>query len=106
MRHAGLRHLAGERSYKWKSESTNPPKGVPADGGRADAKLRQRVGFGAGARSGSYSAVSLAKVTPGEAGSADTSPVRELRKEIRDLKRVLAEKTLEANFFKGVRMGP
>ena len=29
------------------------------------------------------------------------SPIRELRKEIRDLKRVLGEKTLEANFFKG-----
>ena len=35
-----------------------------------------------------------------ETGSAD-SPVRELRKEIRDLKRVLAEKTLEVDFFKG-----
>ena len=41
------------------------------------------------------------RLTPGEAGSADTSPVRELRKEIRELKRVLAEKTLEADFFKG-----
>ena len=40
-------------------------------------------------------------LTPGEAGSAATSPVRELRKEIRDLKRVLAEKALEADFFKG-----
>ena len=30
------------------------------------------------------------------------SPVRELRREIRDLKRVLAEKTLEADFFRGV----
>jgi transposase len=29
------------------------------------------------------------------------SPVRELRKEVRDLKRVLAEKTLEVDFFKG-----
>jgi transposase-like protein len=39
-------------------------------------------------------------------GSAVNSPVRELRKEIRDLKRVLAEKTLEADFFKGVSHGP
>jgi transposase-like protein len=30
-----------------------------------------------------------------------TSAVRELRREVRDLKRVLAEKTLEADFFKG-----
>ena len=30
-----------------------------------------------------------------------TSAVRELRKEVRDLKRVLAEKTLEVDFFKG-----
>lgn len=29
------------------------------------------------------------------------SPVRELRKQVRELKRVLAEKTLEADFFKG-----
>jgi len=36
-----------------------------------------------------------------EGGSAGTSPVRELRKEIRDLKRVLAEKALEVDFFKG-----
>jgi transposase len=28
------------------------------------------------------------------------SPVRELRKEVRDLKRVLAEKTLEVDFFR------
>ena len=40
-------------------------------------------------------------LTPGEAASGATSPVRELRKEIRDLKRVLAEKALEADFFKG-----
>ena len=30
-----------------------------------------------------------------------TSAVRGLRKEVRDLKRVLAEKTLEVDFFKG-----
>jgi len=40
-------------------------------------------------------------LTPGEAGATATSPMRELRKEIRDLKRVLAEKSLEADFFKG-----
>jgi len=34
-------------------------------------------------------------------GSTANSPVRELRKEIRDLKRVLAEKALEVDFFKG-----
>ena len=30
-----------------------------------------------------------------------TSPVRELRKQVRELKRVVAEKTLEVDFFKG-----
>lgn len=35
------------------------------------------------------------------AESKATSPIRELRKQIRDLKRVLAEKTLEVDFFKG-----
>ena len=30
-----------------------------------------------------------------------TSPVRELRKQVRNLKQVLAEKTLEVDFFKG-----
>jgi len=35
-----------------------------------------------------------------EGGAAD-SPVRELRKQVRVLKRVLAEKTLEVDFFKG-----
>jgi transposase-like protein len=34
-------------------------------------------------------------------GSIATSPVRELRKQVRDLKRVLAEKMLEVDFFKG-----
>jgi transposase len=34
-------------------------------------------------------------------GRTANSPIRELRKEIRDLKRVLAEKTLEVDFFKG-----
>jgi transposase-like protein len=33
--------------------------------------------------------------------STATSPVRELRKQERDLKRVLGEKTLEVDFFKG-----
>ena len=33
--------------------------------------------------------------------AAANSPIRELRKEIRDLKRVLAEKALEVDFFKG-----
>ena len=35
-----------------------------------------------------------------EGGAAD-SPVRELRRQIRELKRVVADKTLEADFFKG-----
>src|SRR5215469_7657063 len=35
-----------------------------------------------------------------EGGTAD-SPIRELRQQVRDLKRVLAEKTLEVDFFKG-----
>jgi transposase-like protein len=39
--------------------------------------------------------------TEGESGVITQSPVRELRKEIRDLKRVLAEKALEVDFFKG-----
>ena len=37
----------------------------------------------------------------GSAGPTANSPVRKLRKEVRDLKRVLAEKTLEVDFFKG-----
>jgi hypothetical protein len=37
----------------------------------------------------------------GEGSARVTSPVRELRKQVRDLKRMLAEKTLEADFFKG-----
>jgi transposase-like protein len=38
---------------------------------------------------------------PGENGATANSPARELRKEIRDLKRVLAEKAMEVDFFKG-----
>ena len=37
----------------------------------------------------------------GESSVRVTSPVRELRNEVRELKRVLAEKTLEVDFFKG-----
>jgi transposase-like protein len=37
----------------------------------------------------------------GESSARVTSPVRELRNQVRDLKRVLAEKTLEVDFFKG-----
>jgi transposase len=38
------------------------------------------------------------KATEGVTGG---SPMRELRKQVRELKRVLAEKTLEVDFFKG-----
>ena len=39
---------------------------------------------------------------PGEAGEVSrNSPVRELRKQVRDLKRLLGEKTLEVDFFRG-----
>jgi len=34
-------------------------------------------------------------------GGTAASPIRELRQQVRDLKRVLAEKTLEVDFFKG-----
>ena len=37
----------------------------------------------------------------GEGSVRVTSPVRELRKQVRDLKRMLADKTLETDFFKG-----
>ena len=40
-------------------------------------------------------------LAPGGDGATADSPVRELRKEIRDLKRVLAEKAMELDFFKG-----
>ena len=36
-----------------------------------------------------------------ESSARVTSPVRELRKQVRELQRVLAEKTLEVGFFKG-----
>ena len=36
-----------------------------------------------------------------ESSARVTSPVRELRKQVRELQRVLAEKTLEVDFFKG-----
>ncbi len=36
-----------------------------------------------------------------ESSTRVTSPIRELRKQVRELQRVLAEKTLEADFFKG-----
>lgn len=38
---------------------------------------------------------------PSENGTTANSPVRELRKEIRELKRVLAEKAMELDFFQG-----
>jgi len=38
-------------------------------------------------------------IDPSAAGAR--SPVRQLRKQVRDLKRVLAEKMLEVDFFKG-----
>jgi transposase-like protein len=37
----------------------------------------------------------------GDSSASVTSPVRELRRQVRDLRRVLAEKTLEVDFFKG-----
>jgi transposase-like protein len=40
-------------------------------------------------------------LAPGGDGATADSPVRELRKEIRDLKRVLAEKAMELDFFRG-----
>jgi hypothetical protein len=38
---------------------------------------------------------------PSDEGATKHSSVRKLRKEVRELKRVLAEKTLEVDFFKG-----
>ena len=38
---------------------------------------------------------------PSDEGATKHSSVRKLRKEVRDLKRVLAEKTLEVDFFRG-----
>ena len=40
-------------------------------------------------------------LTPREGGATANSPVREPRKEIRDLKPVLAEQAMELDFFKG-----
>ena len=37
----------------------------------------------------------------GDSSASVTSPVRELRRQVRDLKRVLAEKTMEVDFFTG-----
>ena len=37
----------------------------------------------------------------GDSSARATSPVRELRRQVRDLKRVLAEKTMEVDFFTG-----
>lgn len=37
----------------------------------------------------------------GDSSARATFPVRELRRQVRDLKRVLAEKTLEVDFFRG-----
>ena len=37
----------------------------------------------------------------GESSVRVTSPVRELRQQVHELKRVLAEKTLEVDFFRG-----
>jgi transposase-like protein len=36
-----------------------------------------------------------------ESSARVTSPIREIRKQVRELQRVLAEKTLEVDFFKG-----
>ena len=38
---------------------------------------------------------------PNDEGATKHSSVRKLRKEVRELKRVLADKTLEVDFFKG-----
>jgi transposase-like protein len=37
----------------------------------------------------------------GESSTRATTPVRQLRKQVRELKHLLAEKTLEVDFFKG-----
>jgi transposase len=37
----------------------------------------------------------------GESSARATTPVRELRRQVRELKHLLAEKTLEVDFFKG-----
>ena len=43
----------------------------------------------------------LRQAGPQGTDATATSPVRELRKQVRNLKQVLAEKTLEVDFFKG-----
>src|SRR5271166_6497030 len=53
--------LSSERSCEWRKSESISTRRRSADGRRADAELRQRVGPSTGTGSGSNGAVSLAK---------------------------------------------
>ena len=102
MRHSDLRHLAGKGAAEWpKGESNKYPKAFRQ---MALERMRTCDNVSALAQELGVDRTVLyhwRDQAPGGAGMTAASPVRELRKEIRDLKRVLAEKALEVDFFKG-----
>jgi hypothetical protein len=102
MRQNSLRHLAEKGTAGGEETSRKIPRVVPADGDGADEGLSQRLGAGGGTghRTILYQWQRKLEHT-GESSARVTSPVRELRRQVRDLKRLLGEKTLEVDFFKG-----
>ena len=79
-------------------------KGLSADGRRSADAVRQHRRTGEGARHQSAAVVYVAREA-GAAGEQWGPPANSreatLRKEVSQLKRVLAEKVLEVDFFKG-----
>src|SRR5207245_2062782 len=100
-----LRQIGGQQMGRGRQEKVPRTHSGAADGATICQKMRNCANVSALARELEIDRAMLyhwARLA-GEQGTdaTATSPVRELRKQVRDLKRLLAEKTLEVDFFQG-----
>ena len=104
LRHSQLAHFAGKGTASGKETSGTVPECIPEDGGRAAERLRERSAL---ARELGIHQRLLYKwrdhLEPIDDGEAppENGKERELRLQVAQLKRLVADKTLEADFFKG-----
>src|SRR5215831_18260861 len=108
MRHSAKAHCAGKgpaTDKETKDTSGAVPKRIPPLGGREVEELRQLCGAVARTRRTSAPALQMARPAGSGRDRGESPPQNSreatLRKEVNQLKRLLAEKTVEVDFLKG-----
>src|SRR5712692_529286 len=105
MRHSEKAHCAGKGTASGKETSGTLSERVPPEGGGATEELREHCGALARTGRASTASVQVARSTdpiePREESPPQNPRESTLRKEVHQLKRLLADKTLEVDFFRG-----